>query len=471
MVLNVILIGPPIYNLSGACFMTTEKIQTIDITLIQIKSEIYPRAEIDPELVEQYRKAMEAGEKFPPIVVQKDTNTIIDGLHRLKINKILRKETIDVEILDIPDSELRAEAVRRNIKHGKRLTAMELRKAVIALRFTDKKSEKEIAEIVDRTEGRISQICKEYEESPRNFSNFNSKDREKPIDLRKKVDTKMREEILKDLEADLSGKQIADKHTVSQSTVSQIKKDHEAWISSPIYIKAMVSQIAFFFKAIFANKLLNKAQLEFKKGGVLVGNFNEEKQIHVIAVFKNDYFWEYKVDHPINACVTSDILAQLPASKNIANQSVELVLLNENTWKLRYSDCIKTHEVKNLDWRDFPLENLVLDQDGLPARIHVKAKAFPQSFPRNEKGKLTLRMKNGEITFSFKCHNVWPCEKMLKLEFLERKSDATASVDLTLLDKILKIRNDPIWIGMWSDQNRMAFGYAQADYKTCFILG
>ena len=122
---------------------------------------------------------MEKGIEFPPIVVQKDTYTLIDGLHRLDASKELEKKKIKVEILDIPNSELRAEAVRRNIKQGERLTPDEISRSIIDLRFRDKKTLKEIAEIVDLSEGRISQICSEFQ-LPRldmpELSNFNSKD-------------------------------------------------------------------------------------------------------------------------------------------------------------------------------------------------------------------------------------------------------------------------------------------------------
>lgn len=451
--------------------MLTKRFQTIDITLIHLDLEIYPREKVSEELVETYRQSMEAGEKFPPLVVQKDSYTLIDGRHRYEALKKLGKKEVDVEILDIPDPELRAEAVRRNIKQGKRLTAEELRKNIIDLRFRDKKSLKEIAEIVGRTEGRISQICDEYEMSSRHFNDFNSKDRKKPIDLRKKVDAKKKEEILEDLKTGLSGKEIAEKYNVSQPTVSHIKREHDEWISGPVYIKGLVSRIEFFFKVIFANKLLKKARLEFKEGGVLVGNSNGEKPPLVVALFKDDYFEEYKVDQPIDAYVVSDVLTQLPVRKYIEAQSVELVLVNENTWKLRYDDCEKTHEYKNLDWRDFPLPALELDADGIPTTVQVKAKASPQYFPRNEKGNLTLQIEDGKATCSFKCRYGWDCKQTLKLEFLEKKGDATAYFDLTMFDEILKIRNSPFLIGMWSDQTRIAIGYGSADCKVCFILG
>lgn len=448
------------------------KIETIDINLIHINLEIYPRLEVDEELVETYYLNMEAGVKFGPLTVQKDTYTLIDGFHRYHALKKLEKEKVDVEILDIPDTELRAEAIRRNTKRGKRLTKRELYHSILDLRFRDEKSLKEIAEIVDLTEGRISQICDSFEFGTRyfdeeNFYNFSSKDTK--IDLRQKVDTDKKEKILADIDAGLSGKEIAKKHGVSQPTVSRIKKEHEPWTSSIVYIKAEIGKAITMFRYAFMNNVLKKARLEFKENGVLIRNSESEKPPFVVAFFKDKCFIKYKVKQPTEGYVKSDILTQLKNIDIDYDPTIELALVNPRTWKIRNEKEVRTHEYSEIDWRDFPIWNVELDKDGIPKTCTVKAEVSPLAFPRNQKGKLTLVMEDKELSCSFKCHNDWPCKQKLKLLFLEKTSNARAVVNLETLDHILKTKH-PFWLGMWSDRTSIAIGTGIRNRKVCFII-
>lgn len=452
-----------LYNISASA-----KTEIIDIILIHINSEIYPRTKVDEQLVESYRVSMEAGVKFPPLVVQKDTHTLIDGLHRYHALKKLETKKVEVEILDIPDTELRAETVRRNVRHGKRLTTMELRLIIAKLRFTDKKSLKEIAEIVGMTEGRVSQICKEFRYSERSFNNFNPK--VPKIDMRVKVNMHDEEEILNDLKAGLSGKEVAEKHGVSQPTVSRIKKEHEAWTSSPVYIKMGLAKAKNMFKVAFMNKLLKKARFEFKEKGVIIRNSEGKKPPFLVAIFKSKYFWEYNVKQPFEGYAESDILTQLKTCDPGYIGNIELALSDSKTWKIRWEDHKKSHTYDSLDWREFPIPHLELDENGIPPNIVAKAELFQSVFPIKQKGDLTLKMENGELTCSFKCHNDWLCNQKLKPKLLEKNDDARAIVDLQTLDEALKIFMGPVWIGMWSDQTHIAIGQGGANSKMCFII-
>ena len=268
------------------------KIETVDTSLININPELYPRAGIDPEVVATYSQNMEAGERFDPLVVQKDTYTLIDGVHRYHALKKLERKKAQAEILDIPDSELRAEAIRRNVKHGKRLTRRERTHSIIALRYKDEKSEKEIAEIVGLTEARISQICQEWEFASRYFDDFSDLNpKEAKIDLRYKLSEKQKQEILTHLDSgQLSGKEIAAKYNVSQSLISQMKKKHEEWKSCPVYIKTDPAVAMDMFRIAFINRLLKKARLEFKKEGVVIRNSKGKKFPLVVAMFNHKCF-------------------------------------------------------------------------------------------------------------------------------------------------------------------------------------
>src|SRR3990172_8850015 len=45
---------------------------------------IYPRSSVDATTVSQYVLALQAGEQFPPIIVDRKTKRVVDGFHRVK---------------------------------------------------------------------------------------------------------------------------------------------------------------------------------------------------------------------------------------------------------------------------------------------------------------------------------------------------------------------------------------------------
>jgi len=465
---------------------------------VNVDAKIYPRERIDEEVVEIYKSNLETGMKFPRIVVQKDTYTLVDGLHRFKALEKLGKKQVEVEILDIPNIELRREAISRNIKHGKRLTKDEIRRNVIALRFTDKKRLKEIAETVGLSEARISQICEDYHLA-HTWMEFNDLSSKVPkVDLRMKVDSVEEKEILTDLRKGVSGKEVAEKHGVSQPTVSRIKKKHEEWVSSPVYIRMKPVDAIKLFQVAFANGVLEKARFEFKEGGVLIRNSNDNKPPSVFAMFKKDSFFEYRVIEPVEGYAESDLLAEVSKHAS-AHMDYELALINPQTWNLRYKtyggerDNVKTHAYEHLDWRGFTKQSPKLDEDGIPETAQVKAKIHCGQFARKHKGNLALQMKDGELfaSFDFECGVDlwrsgwdWKCNREFELEFLEKKANATAIVDHSMLDQIIKtltwygvkkgkfIRHSGpfVWIGMWTDRTNLAIGTTGPTKQVCFIL-
>ncbi len=444
-------------------------IVSIDISKINLDKKIYPREKIDEQLVEIYRLNLEAGTDLPPLVVQKNTNTLIDGAHRYHALKSLKKEKVEVEIVDIPDSELRAEAIRRNIKHGKRFTVLEIRATIIYLRYTDNKSLKEIAHIVNRSEGRISQILMEYRHRGRQlFSDLNPK--VPKIDLRVKANHHIKAEILEKLEAGLSGKEIAEKHKISQGLVSQIKKKNHEWLTSPVYFKMEKIRAVRLLEIAFINSQLNQAKFEFKEDGITIRNAKGERETPVcIASFDVDSFLHYRLSHPIDGYAKSDLLKQV---REVDSDEIEFALLDANTWKLRWTNNEKTHMYDDIDWRDFPVPYMELDSEGIPKSVVAKLQVVQSDFPRKSKGQLTLKMEKGELVGVYDCQE-WKCQRTIKPEFIEKKGNARACVDLATMDNLLKIsflRYNCIWIGMWSAQTHLAIGNSYPDYRACFIL-
>jgi len=100
-------------------------IQNVKISDIIVDDEIYPRIQIDFSLIQKYYYAMKAGAKFPPIQLGKYSNALylIDGRHRLSVNKSLHNIIINSEIKSYNSKlEMFIAAVEANNAHGKALT-------------------------------------------------------------------------------------------------------------------------------------------------------------------------------------------------------------------------------------------------------------------------------------------------------------------------------------------------------------
>jgi len=128
------------------------KVKLLKIQELKFCEEIYPRIKPDWLTTYQYRKAMEAGSKFPPILAGKIANEegyyIIDGVHRVEAYKQLKEEYIEAIVKEYNSfEEAFVEAVKLNISHGRPLSVQE------RVRIIDKLEEmnfskEEISEIV-----------------------------------------------------------------------------------------------------------------------------------------------------------------------------------------------------------------------------------------------------------------------------------------------------------------------------------
>lgn len=95
----------------------------IAIDDIEIDESLYPRTGgVEWRTIITYRQAMQAGSKFPPIVVApvNGKTVLIDGRHRLEATKKLKKKTILAETLKrMTPEEAFVEALNRNITNGR----------------------------------------------------------------------------------------------------------------------------------------------------------------------------------------------------------------------------------------------------------------------------------------------------------------------------------------------------------------
>lgn len=100
------------------------EIQSIPLSGIVFRDDLYPRIKTSPETVQKYAEDLSV---LPPIEVNQRYE-LIDGWHRWTAHKKAKAETIPIQITETnSDSELLELAIERNAKHGLQLSAQDKR--------------------------------------------------------------------------------------------------------------------------------------------------------------------------------------------------------------------------------------------------------------------------------------------------------------------------------------------------------
>ncbi|MBX6749995.1 MAG: DUF4326 domain-containing protein [Micromonosporaceae bacterium] len=100
----------------------------IPLTAVVFDESIYPRAEWSQTTVNRYVEALEAGDRFPPIILEDGTNRLLDGMHRARAHQQAGRETIEVEYHQIPTGvPPKVYAASLSAKHGDRISGEDLR--------------------------------------------------------------------------------------------------------------------------------------------------------------------------------------------------------------------------------------------------------------------------------------------------------------------------------------------------------
>src|SRR6056297_1562398 len=119
--------------------MTKEKKLKRKIPLKDIKfnEKLYPRTHFDWKTVYDYQESMRTGEQFPPLVLAqyKKQLILVDGKHRLEAYKNLKMKQISAEIyIGWNYKKIYLESVKRNMTHGRPLSAHEKRNIAMNLK-------------------------------------------------------------------------------------------------------------------------------------------------------------------------------------------------------------------------------------------------------------------------------------------------------------------------------------------------
>jgi hypothetical protein len=106
------------------------------VTLISLSSvvldmDIYPRAEWSQPTVERYVEALGAGDQFPPIILEQETNRLLDGMHRYQAHRRLGRSEIDADHHEIPNGvPPLLYAASLSARHGDRISGKDLQAIV-----------------------------------------------------------------------------------------------------------------------------------------------------------------------------------------------------------------------------------------------------------------------------------------------------------------------------------------------------
>jgi hypothetical protein len=96
---------------------------------------IYPRSKWNTSTIDRYVDALEAGDTFPPVTLEKGTLRLLDGKHRLEAHKKAGRAEIDAEEVEIPEGmSARYFAATLSARHGDRMSNADL-KALAEVEF------------------------------------------------------------------------------------------------------------------------------------------------------------------------------------------------------------------------------------------------------------------------------------------------------------------------------------------------
>lgn len=140
--------------------MSVSEPQLIPINELTLIPELNPRARLCEETIIRY---MESFSSLPPVRVQRGTNVVVDGYHRVEAAVRLGLEEIPVRPELIEDDELRLVAGIANAQHGQPLTRGERNKLAVALVRNYGKLREEAAQLLGISASAVTLALREHQ--------------------------------------------------------------------------------------------------------------------------------------------------------------------------------------------------------------------------------------------------------------------------------------------------------------------
>ncbi len=130
------------------------------ISSIVWEPRIYPRSKWNTSTIERYADAMKSGDQFPAMVLEEETNRLLDGKHRLEAYKLVGITEAPVEWKTVPeDIPIKLFAASLSARHGDRLNNEDTKTVVREcwnLMNEEKAPGKVVAKLLGRSEGTVS---------------------------------------------------------------------------------------------------------------------------------------------------------------------------------------------------------------------------------------------------------------------------------------------------------------------------
>ncbi|MBA7701074.1 hypothetical protein ES703_109805 [subsurface metagenome] len=185
----------------------TERVKIADLKL---DSSIWPRHTLDEEAIERYRDCLD---ELPPIRVDRETMSVLDGRHRVEAHKREGLETISVKYDGCPPHLFLARSYALNARHGLPVDNETRDQIIVDLRQGkdgyDPMAEEDIAQVMGISFQRVSQVLINFL-GPRIFISDKAK---------------VKEAIRLFLQG-MSHRKIADQFGVSQPTISSVIREY-----------------------------------------------------------------------------------------------------------------------------------------------------------------------------------------------------------------------------------------------------
>jgi ParB-like chromosome segregation protein Spo0J len=136
------------------------------------------------EDAEHVRLLAQAPAPLPPILVQRGSMRVIDGMHRLCAARLAGRETIDVRFFDGTEAELLAAALKANTGHGLPLTLADRQAAASRLiALLPRQSDRWIAEVTGLAPGTVAAVRRRDGQAGRDGTRVGRDGRERPVDI------------------------------------------------------------------------------------------------------------------------------------------------------------------------------------------------------------------------------------------------------------------------------------------------
>lgn len=264
---------------------------------IIIDEKYSPRVQLDENTIERYKELYELNEKIPAPIVQKDKKILIDGYHRIEALRILGKEDVEIEFLDIPESQIFEESIKRNQRHGLPFSHEDRDRQIRFLRFEKDPpvTYVEIGKIVGLSVSRVGEICRNIE--------FSISGEIKTKDQRRKIDNSQTEEIMDRLEKGESVSEVAKDYPISESRVSQLKKKPKKRGASTCRRRRRSSilpkkMMIYNLKRRFNTLNPNRDEADFVDWDILDSTLEYSEVVDQFADNYSEYEWYYPREKP-----------------------------------------------------------------------------------------------------------------------------------------------------------------------------